>query len=94
MAAQGEEAEAVDYSCWPIKELKRFLTERGADPTGIVVEKDDLVAKVRNGPLETYLSAHVQVCFCQLHFILTSPTYVYCRRPSFMSSRRVALPLR
>jgi hypothetical protein len=35
----------VDYSSWPIKELRRFLTERGQDPSGIV-EKDDLVAKV------------------------------------------------
>lgn len=39
------EAEQVDYSSWPIKELRRFLTERTQDPTGIV-EKDDLVAKV------------------------------------------------
>ena len=39
------EAEQVDYSAWPIKELRRFLTERGQDPSGIV-EKADLVAQV------------------------------------------------
>lgn len=39
------EAEQVDYSTWPIKELRRFLTERGQDPSGIV-EKADLVAQV------------------------------------------------
>ncbi len=39
------EAEQVDYSTWPIKELRRFLTERGRDHSGIV-EKADLVAQV------------------------------------------------
>ncbi len=36
----------MDYASWPIKELRRFLTERGQDPAGIV-EKADLVARVR-----------------------------------------------
>lgn len=40
-----QEAEQVDYRTWPVKELRRFLTERGEDPSGIV-EKNDLVAKV------------------------------------------------
>lgn len=35
----------VDYSTWPVKELARFLRERGIDPVGFV-EKSDLVAKV------------------------------------------------
>lgn len=35
----------VDYSTWPIKELARFLRERGVDPIGLV-EKSDMVAKV------------------------------------------------
>lgn len=43
--AQQKAAEEVDYGSWPIKELRRFLIERGQDPTGIV-EKNDLVAKV------------------------------------------------
>ncbi len=36
----------TDYGAWPIKELRRFLMERGQDPGGIV-EKGELVAKVR-----------------------------------------------
>ena len=38
-------ATEVDYASWPVKELARFLKERGIDPTGIV-EKAELVAKV------------------------------------------------
>mmetsp|Transcript_779 Transcript_779/g.1959 ORF Transcript_779/g.1959 Transcript_779/m.1959 type:complete len:514 (+) Transcript_779:122-1663(+) len=38
--------EEVDYSSWPIKELKRCLQERGVDASQIV-EKDELIAKVR-----------------------------------------------
>ena len=46
-AAKPDAAEPeVDYAAWPIKELRRFLTERGQDPAGIV-EKADLVARVR-----------------------------------------------
>lgn len=44
-ASAAPEAEQVDYNTWPIKELRRFLTERGKDPSGIV-EKADLVAQV------------------------------------------------
>ena len=40
------EADQVDYSSWPVKELRRFLTERGVDPSGIV-EKNDLVSQAR-----------------------------------------------
>lgn len=36
----------VDYASWPIKELRRFLQERGQDTSGIV-EKQDLVARVK-----------------------------------------------
>jgi CD2 antigen cytoplasmic tail-binding protein 2 len=44
-AAAGKGNE-VDYSRWPIKELRRFLTERRVDTSGIV-EKGELVAKVK-----------------------------------------------
>ena len=37
---------AVDYASWPIKELRRFLTERGEDSAGCT-EKSELVAKVQ-----------------------------------------------
>ncbi|GBF95150.1 hypothetical protein Rsub_07734 [Raphidocelis subcapitata] len=44
------------YDSWPIKELRRFLQERGEDTAGIV-EKADLVARVRaaaaKGPART-----------------------------------------
>ena len=43
---QVAQVDEVDYSAWPVKELARFLKERGHDPTGIV-EKADLVAKVK-----------------------------------------------
>ena len=36
----------TDCASWPVKELARFLKERGIDPTGIV-EKAELVAKVK-----------------------------------------------
>ncbi len=36
----------MDYSSWPVKELARFLKERGVDPAGIV-EKAELVSKVK-----------------------------------------------
>ena len=38
-------APAVDYSSWPVKELRRFLTERGVDSSS-VVEKQELVGAV------------------------------------------------
>lgn len=38
-------SKVVDYSNWPVKELARFLKERGQDPAGII-EKADLVRKV------------------------------------------------
>lgn len=41
-----KEEDKTDYSSWPIKKLRRFLQERGVDPTGIV-EKGELVAKVK-----------------------------------------------
>ena len=44
--AAGQGASQADYSSWPIKELHRFLQERGQDAAGIV-DKSDLVAKVR-----------------------------------------------
>ena len=45
MLATKSGAEQADYAAWPIKELRRFLTERGVDSSGIV-EKADLVAQV------------------------------------------------
>ena len=43
---QAESSEpATDYSSWPVKELRRFLQERGRDISG-TVEKADLVAQV------------------------------------------------
>lgn len=44
-AARGPE-DATDYGNWPVKELRRFLQERGVD-TGGIVEKPELVAKVK-----------------------------------------------
>jgi hypothetical protein len=44
-APAAPEADAVDYSSWPVKELRRFLTERGVDSSSIV-EKGDLVSEV------------------------------------------------
>ena len=41
-----QEADRVAYSSWPVKELRRFLTERGVDPSGIV-EKAELVSQAR-----------------------------------------------
>jgi chemotaxis protein histidine kinase CheA len=35
----------VDYGSWPVKELRRFLTERGVDSSSLV-EKAELVAEV------------------------------------------------
>ena len=46
---QSQEADQVDYSSWPVKELRRFLTERGVDPSSIV-EKSDLVSQARQRP--------------------------------------------
>lgn len=34
-----------DYSSWPVKELRRYLSESGVDSSGIV-EKEELIAKV------------------------------------------------
>ena len=59
-AAPDREADAVDYARWPIKELRRFLTERGADPAGIV-EKDDLVAKVGTGSFIQHSSSVIEM---------------------------------
>lgn len=36
----------VEYGSWPVKELRRFLQERGVDVAGIV-EKEELVSKVK-----------------------------------------------
>ncbi|KAI3429814.1 hypothetical protein D9Q98_010127 [Chlorella vulgaris] len=44
--AKAAAADATDYSSWPVKELRRFLAERGVDGAGIV-DKTDLVAKVK-----------------------------------------------
>ncbi|GAB4814666.1 hypothetical protein N2152v2_001712 [Parachlorella kessleri] len=38
--------DGTDYDSWPIKELRRFLTERGQDAAGII-DKADLVTKVK-----------------------------------------------
>jgi CD2 antigen cytoplasmic tail-binding protein 2 len=43
--AAAAEAAVVDYSSWPVKELRRFLTERGVDSSSIV-EKGELVNEV------------------------------------------------
>ena len=43
--ATESQAEQVDYAAWPVKELRRFLSERGVNSSGIV-EKADLVAQV------------------------------------------------
>ena len=45
-AAAAPAQEADDYASWPVKELRRFLQERGVDLGGIV-DKSELVAKVR-----------------------------------------------
>ena len=45
-AAAAPAQEADEYASWPVKELRRFLQERGADLGGIV-DKSELVAKVR-----------------------------------------------
>ena len=44
-SSAAKQAEPMDYATWPIKELRRFLAERGVDSSGIV-EKGDLVAQV------------------------------------------------
>lgn len=47
-------AAADDFASWPIKELKRYLTENGVDVSGMV-EKGEMVARAREaaarGPL-------------------------------------------
>lgn len=45
-AAAAPAQDADDYASWPVKELRRFLQERGMDLGGIV-DKSELVAKVR-----------------------------------------------
>lgn len=58
-AVRGEEA---DYSGWPVKELSRFLKERGVDPSGMI-EKADLVKKVAE--VETHLHLSIfETCGC------------------------------
>ena len=42
----GAKEEGVAYSSWSIKELRKFLTDRAIDPTGII-EKRELVEKVK-----------------------------------------------
>ena len=49
----------MDYSSWPVKELRRFLVERRQDPTGIV-EKADLVAKVGQNMLSPSIAHSVK----------------------------------
>ncbi|KAL4422393.1 hypothetical protein ABPG75_008590 [Micractinium tetrahymenae] len=44
--AAGAAADETDYSSWSVKELRRFLTERGVNAEGFV-EKADLIGKVR-----------------------------------------------
>ena len=48
-------AEADSYAGWPVKELRRFLTERGHDLASIV-DKVELVAKVCCGALALRLA--------------------------------------
>ena len=58
----------MDYCAWPIKELRRFLTERGKDPSSIV-EKADLVAQVGAQPLPIVWQHHVgclEGCGCRI----------------------------
>lgn len=45
-SAQASASAAVDYSGWPVNELKRVLTEGGVDTAGCT-EKGDLVAKMQ-----------------------------------------------
>jgi CD2 antigen cytoplasmic tail-binding protein 2 len=65
-AAAPAAAAAVDTSAWPVKELRRFLTERGVDSSSIV-EKQELVDAVSAGGT----ALHNNVCSCrpstQLH---------------------------
>ncbi len=42
-------SEEVDFSGWSIKDLRRYLEERGIDEAG-AVEKEELVAKVCAAP--------------------------------------------
>ena len=42
----GVQGSSVDYASWPVKELRRFLTERGEDSSGCT-EKSELVVKVQ-----------------------------------------------
>lgn len=70
-------AEADSYADWPVKELRRFLTERGHDLAGIV-DKAELVAKVCCGALalrvaqewahenERFTCMKLFVCMCPL----------------------------
>lgn len=44
--ASAPAADETDYSSWPVKELRRFLTERGVE-AGNIVEKGELIAKVK-----------------------------------------------
>ena len=46
----------TDYAAWPIKELRRFLIERGESAAGIT-EKAELVSKVQQ------LAAQVGFCW-------------------------------
>ena len=69
-------AEADGYADWPVKELRRFLTERGHDLAGIV-DKVELVAKVCCGALASRMAqewAHENEVFtCMKSFVCMCP---------------------
>jgi hypothetical protein len=69
-AAVPAAAAAVDYSSWPVKELRRFLTERGVDSSSIV-EKQELVDMVSRG-------AAAQLSDAGPRFTMRSCAHVCC----------------
>ena len=51
--------DATNYASWPIKELRRFLAERGESAAGIT-EKAELVAAVQRLAAQVRLEVRVQ----------------------------------
>jgi len=81
-AAAAAAGDGVDYSSWPVKELRRFLTERGADSSNIV-EKGDLVAQVGAGLMsfEGLVAADSRETSIRLGYILVHQHYFLLSRP-------------